>query len=326
MNNQRGFTLIELLVVIAIIGVLIAMLLPAVQAARGAARRMQCSNRLRQLSLAACNYHGSHATFPPGLNQFEVKWSPRFRGTSLFTFLFPYFEQGNVLVGWDYGYPLKNTEGGADARSARALPELLCPSDIIQANPVVVSGRYYGMTSYGGNGGLRSYHPNSATCDGIFHTTGPASCPQPEQQPVRLALVTDGTSSTILFGERSHRDLNLDTFAVVHWADPLEFLGRWAAIGGRRRIGDVAMSAFAPVNYQIPVDYDNRHLANPPIGSSTDFELYEDRRKCAFGSSHPGGANFALADGSVRFISETIPLPTLQALATRNGHEIVSDF
>ena len=169
MRSERAFTLVELLVVMAIIGVLIAILLPAVQAAREAARRAQCANNLKQLALAAHNYHDAHGIFPPGLNQFTASSSPRFRGTSLFTFLLPYLEQGNVLAGWDYGRPLNNTRGGADAPSATVLPVFLCPSDVIEENPVVVAGRYYGMTSYGGNGGTRSYDPDLAACDGVFH-------------------------------------------------------------------------------------------------------------------------------------------------------------
>ena len=86
---RRAFSLVELLVVIGVVAVLAGVLLPAVQAARGAARRTQCANRLRQLNLAAQNYHVSHLTFPPGLDQFEVSTPPRYRGNSLFTFLLP---------------------------------------------------------------------------------------------------------------------------------------------------------------------------------------------------------------------------------------------
>lgn len=179
------------------------------------------------------------------------------------------------------------------------------------------------MTSYGGNGGTRSYHPTEATCDGMFHTTGPASDPEPNQRPVSLSTVSDGTSQTILLGERSHTGPNLETFVAVYWAESLKYLGRWAAIGGRKRIGDVTMSAFAPLNYRIPFDYGNRGQADPPPASVLDFEIYEDRRKCAFGSSHSKGANFAFVDGSVRFLEESLPLDTLRALCSRNGHEVV---
>ena len=326
MRGLRGFTLIELLVAIAVIGVMLALLLPAVQASREAVRRTSCANNLKQLCLAAHGYHESHGEFPPGLDQFEVPWPPRFRGTSLFTFLLPYIEQGNTLEAWDYASPLNNTQGGPSARSATVLPVLLCPSDRLQENPVMVAGRYYGMTSYGGNGGTRSHHPTQATGDGMFHTTGPASEPEPDQRPVSLSMVFDGASQTILLGERNHGDPNLETFARVYWAESLKYLGKWAAIGGRKRIGDVTMSAFAPINHQLPFDYHNRQQADPPPASVLDFEVYEDRRKCAFGSNHPRGANFAFTDGSVRFLEESLPVAMLQALCSRNGREVVRDF
>ncbi len=325
MRARRAFTLVELLVVTAIIGTLMALLLPAVQASREAARRVKCANHLKQLALAAHGYHVARGTFPPGLEQVEVAASPRYRGTSVMTYLLPHLEQGNLLQDWDYEAPLQNTEGGRSARSATVLPVLLCPSEPIAENPVVISGRYYGMTNYGGNGGRRSYYPDSATCDGIFHTTGPASHPEPDQQPVSEAMVRDGGSNTVLFGERSRRDRNLETFAGFHWAESPKYLGRWAAIGGRKRIADVTMSAWVPINYQTPVSYQRRHEADPPLRNSRDFEIYEDRRKCAFGSSHPHGANFALVDGSVRFLRESLPLETLRALCTRSGGEPVGE-
>jgi prepilin-type N-terminal cleavage/methylation domain-containing protein/prepilin-type processing-associated H-X9-DG protein len=325
-KTARGFTLVELLVVIAVAGALTALLVPAVQQAREAARRLQCANNLKQLALAASSYHEGHATFPPGLNQFEVSGSPRFRGTSLFTFLLPHLEEGSVLKDWDYAFPLNNTQGGPRARSAMVLSMLLCPSDHIEENPVAVGGRYYGITSYGGNGGTRSYYPDFATCDGMFHTTGPASHPKPNQQPVNLAMVHDGTSHTILLGERSHKDRNLKTFVRYYWAESLKYLGRWPAIGGRKRIADVTMSACAPINYRIPFDYQSRHQADPPLASSRDFEQYEDRRKCAFGSNHNHGANFAFVDGSVRFLRQSLPLEVLQALCTRDGEEVLGEF
>ena len=325
-SRRFGFTLVELLVAIAIIGTLIALLLPAVQSAREAARQMQCANNLKQLALAAHNYHSTHRTFPPGLNQSEFSHSPRFRGTSLFVFLLPYMEQQNVCRDWDYGRPLANTIGGRRALCATVIPSLVCPSDRIAENPVEKSGYYYGMTSYGGNGGTRSYYPDFATVDGVFHTTGPASHPKPDQQPVNLSEVRDGTTNTLFFGERNHHDPNLESFARMYWADSLTFLGTWAAIGGRKRIGDVTMSGHAPINFQIPFDYDHRQLANPPLGSSADFEYYQDLRVCAWGSNHPGGANFAFVDGSVRFLAESLPLVTLQALSTRAGEELTGDF
>jgi prepilin-type N-terminal cleavage/methylation domain-containing protein/prepilin-type processing-associated H-X9-DG protein len=324
-RSPRGITLVELLVVIAVIGMLLALLLPAVQAAREAARRIECANNLKQLCLAAHGFHDSHGEFPPGLDQFEAPSSPRYRGTSVFTFLLPYLELGTLLADWDYKSPLNNASGGIQARAATVLPLLLCASDRVAENPIVRSGRYYGMTSYGGNGGTRSFDPALATCDGIFHTTGPASEPKPGQLPVSLSMVTDGSSQTILFGERNHQDANFETFAARSWSDSLNGLGRWAAIGGRKSIADVTMSAFVPINYQMPVNFDHRGEASPPVSSPGDFSIHEQRRVCAFGSNHPGGANFALADGSVRFLAESLPLDILQALCTRNAQDLTSD-
>jgi prepilin-type N-terminal cleavage/methylation domain-containing protein/prepilin-type processing-associated H-X9-DG protein len=325
-TGPTGFTLVELLVVIAIIGILIALLLPAVQAAREAARRMQCANNLKQIALAAHNYHAALRTFPPGLNQFEFPSSPAFRGTSLFVFLLPYLEQANVRADWDYGQPLNNLAGGLSARSAAVIPSLVCPSDRIVDNPVSKSDGCQGMTSYGGNGGTRSYYPDHATTDGVFHTTGPASHPQANQQPVTIGMIADGTSNTLLFGERDHEDPKYETFASRNFGQSMRYLGTWAAIGGRRRIGDVTMSAHAPINYRLPFDYEHYQTADPPISSSADYAYYEDLRTCAWGSRHPGGANFALADGSVRFLSDSLPQTTLRALSTRAGSEVVGGY
>ncbi|MEA1950692.1 MAG: DUF1559 domain-containing protein, partial [Planctomycetota bacterium] len=326
MKTRRGFTLVELLAVIAVVGMLVALLLPAVQQSRAAARRMLCSNNLKQLALAAHGYHAVAESFPPGLDQFEASTSPRYRGTSVFTYLLPHLEQGNLLSDWNYEHPLNNTYGGGKARAAAILPVFLCPADHIENNPTSRGGRYHGMTSYGGNGGTRSFDPGLAACDGIFHTTGTASEPQRDQQPVSLAMIADGTAQTLLFGERNHHDRNFHAFAARGWADPLSQLGRWAAIGGRKSIGDVTMSGFVAINHRMPVSFENRAAADPPINSSGDFYLHEQRRVCAFGSSHAGGANFALTDGSVRFLSEALPLETLQALCTRDAQEVVEGF
>lgn len=314
-----GYTIVELLVVIAIASGLLALLLPAIQSVRGSARRIQCISNVRQLSLAAHAYHAAREAFPPGLVQFETSTPPRFRGTSLFAFLLPHLDQGNVLRDWNYDAPLKNAEGGATTGTATVLDVFLCPSDMVSSNPVQVGDYFYGITSYGGNGGTRSYYPDHATADGVFHTTGPASQPVANQLPVTLSQIHDGTSHTLLFGERRHFDANYASFAEMHWTESLAYLGRWAAIGGRKRIADVTMSAFAPLNYRLPFDYERRSEATPPLNSSRDFAIFEDQRKCAFGSEHAGGANFAFADGSARFLADPISQAVLTAMCTRAG-------
>jgi prepilin-type N-terminal cleavage/methylation domain-containing protein len=122
MKARRGFTLIELLVDIAIIAVLIGLLLPAVQKAREAANRLKCQNNLKQLALASHDYHGTHSTFPPGVQQALYPDPPAYQGYSLFTYLLPYLEQDNLYRRWDFSNPLNNAAGGVRARTAVVLP------------------------------------------------------------------------------------------------------------------------------------------------------------------------------------------------------------
>lgn len=331
-KSPQGFTLIELLVTIAIIGILIAMLLPAVQAVREAARRIQCTNNLKQLALAAHQYHDTVGTFPPAilLSQYDSATS-KYRGTNLFVFLLPHLEQGGLYDSWDFGDPNTNFSGGRSARSAQG-PNLLCPSEPESENPLYYpaqltgssTDRYINVTNYAGNAGTRSYHPSSGliTTDGIFFMAGPGSQPEANQKPVRLADITDGTSSTFLFGERNRWDTNYNTFAEQGWDWAFRYYGNWAATT-TTDIAHVTLSTYSPINYRMPFDYDGRSGASPPAGSVTSFGYYIDLRVCAFGSSHPGGANFAMCDGSVQFYSEAIPLITLQALSTRSGSEII---
>jgi prepilin-type N-terminal cleavage/methylation domain-containing protein/prepilin-type processing-associated H-X9-DG protein len=334
MLRRRGFTLIELLVVIAIIAILIGLLLPAVQKVREAAARIQCTNNLKQLGLAAHTYHDADKKFPPGVYQLGFAAAPKFRGVTLFVYLLPFIEQGNLANGWDMTNPLNNTAGGTASRTATVLPLLVCPSDPIPQNPVDGgSGRIYGLTSYGGNGGTRSYDPQLATNDGMFFVIGPGSQTAPNGKPLRIADVTDGLSNTALFGERSHLDPNQDSFAAnltvppsATSINPMGEIGWWASSAGRLAAGDVTLSAFVPINYRVPGSYADRLSMVPPVNNFNDYTYYNDRRVCAFGSQHPGGANFCLGDGSVRFVSEALPLLTLQRLCVRNDGQVVGDF
>ena len=323
-SRRRAFTLVELLVAIAIVGVLAALLLPAVNGAREVTRRAMCSSNLRQLATAATAFESSKGTYPPGLQQFESRRSPTYRGTSLFVFLLPYMDQSAIADRWNYEAPLANTEGGSEAVCAVVLPALVCPSSDIADNPSRRGRMWFGMTSYGGNGGRRSFDPDEATLDGMFHTTGPASLPEPGQWPVGSHEVTDGTAETLFFGERSHRDGKFETFAARRWANSLRSVGSWAAVGGRRRIGDVTLSSFAPLNYRLPFDIQHVDQAERTIKRSSDFGHYEDLRVCAYGSEHLGGSNFAMVDSSVRFVSDLIEHGVLKQLSTRNGRESVT--
>ena len=314
-------TLVELLVVITITSILIGLLVPAVHSAREASRRVQCANQLKQLGLAAYGYHAAQGSFPPGV---DMSTNP---AISLFVNLLPYMSQDNVYRKWDFANP-SNNNGGQQSVAATVLSQLVCPSDKIINNPTmnISSGKWYGMTSYGGNGGTRSYSPDNPAlmADGLFFATGQYSIPTPNQVPVRLEDISDGVSKTFLFGERSHLDPNYDSFAAQNWANSLADFGYWTGSGGHLALGDVTLSTYAPINYRVPMSYALRKTASPPAGSATTFSYYVDMRICAFGSQHPGGANFVFADGATRFLSENTDLTTLRALSTRRGDEQVT--
>jgi prepilin-type N-terminal cleavage/methylation domain-containing protein/prepilin-type processing-associated H-X9-DG protein len=314
---RQAFTLIEVLVVIAIIAVISGLLLPAVQKVREAADRTRCTNHLKQLALAAHQHHQSRSKFPTGVHTVETTGGRYANGTSWEVELFPYVEQENLKNRWDYSDFRNNVAGGTSATTAQVLEVLLCPSDPLP-NPVYLSMEefpqyayaegYYGLSSYGGNAGRRSFGPNYATRDGIFF----------QDSRIRLADVTDGASTTFLFGERSHRDPDFDRLALAYGSAwyPLGKAGQWAGVsatGGS--LPQHLLSTPVPINYRVPADTPVEEFASSGAQGS---------RLCAFGSGHPGGANFAFADGSVRFLSDQTDLATLQALSTRAGGEVVS--
>ncbi len=332
MKNSKGFTLVELLVVIAIIGILIAMLLPAVQSVRGAARRIQCSNNLRQLALATANYESTHQAYPPGVYQYFTTVQPRYRGITLFVRILPFMEQGNLYQGWDLEDPLNNTLGGASSKTAQVLSILLCPSDVIPVNPIETGGgRWYGIGSYGGNGGARSYDPQLATNDGVFYVIGPGSQTAPQDMAIAIPGITDGLSNTMMFGERSHLDPNHDTFAASisppsgQFLNPMGQVGWWANSGGRLGAGDVTLSAYAKINFQVPLPFPEGGNMIPPATDWNSYLYYNERRMCGFGSNHGGGANFARCDGSVHFVSEHISEITLNQLCIRHDGQVITE-
>lgn len=296
--RRPAFTLIELVVVIAVIGVLIGLLLPAVQKARETANRLSCANNLKQLALAAQNYHDSRRAFPPGYYRASGRWL-EVQVVTLYVALLPYIEQDSLQRRWDFGRYGNNLGPYPTATASQVIALAVCPSDTLPRPPVDrndtgASPRHWGLVSYGGNAGLRATGGESK--DGIFF----------EGSAVPIAGVTDGTSNTLLFGERNHWDPNYDRLCQ---RDPIGTNGWWAYAWP----ADVLLSAAVPLNYRVPP-------------TATSCEEVKADRLCAFGSRHPGGANFALADGSVRFLSDSVPLATLQALSTRGEGEVVSDF
>jgi prepilin-type N-terminal cleavage/methylation domain-containing protein/prepilin-type processing-associated H-X9-DG protein len=310
-SQRRGVTLIELLVAIAIISMLAALLLPAVQQAREAARRTQCTNNLKHIALAALEFHDTYGKFPAGGH--PAMGSPPSGGTNLFVELLPYIEQTNLYEKWDLYDNRNNVFGETDATQAQFIPILLCPSDRLPETvfKFTTAGKkapawsegYYGISSYGGNAGTRSFDLPSSR-DGIFFV----------DSRVRIADIKDGTSNTLLFGERYHRDPEWDlrNDELKAGLDSLPHQGKWGFVAGPGGIiSNITLHAAVEINYEMPAGGDSSALS---------------ARLCAFGSGHAGGANFAFADGHVRLLSESMSLQILQALSTRNCREVFGDY
>ncbi len=293
---QRGFTLIELLVVIAIIGVLIALLLPAVQAAREAARRAQCTNNLKQLALAANNYESTNGCFPG--NTYEAPCSSCYQNFSAFVRLLPFTEQGPlynaVNFSWtDYDAPNITVHG-------IKIATLACPSDPwspsqISPNTPNASFNFNMKTLPPGTWQQQftSYAVNNGTFpDPGFRMYYMSSTPQEYQMlngviyadsAVKIAEITDGTSNTMIFGE--HAKMLMAKFNPTYqnsdmsWDSPQHY--------------DTTFATLFPLNVQS----NNQNLA----GGSVSYYFSQGAT-----SMHPGGANFAFCDGSVHFLKNSI--------------------
>lgn len=340
---RRGFTLVELLVVIAIIGVLVALLLPAVQAARESARRTQCLNGLKQLGLAAQNHHDAMKSFPLGMEMMPGVATTR---ATFFVRLLPYLEQSALHAAWDFKNPAANvTTNAATSRAATPIPGFLCPSDQFrestyqlaggpEAFPSQTSGGavggVYSATSYAGNYGEGSYfakfsqfpiRPNGALFvsgsdsqlgvpGGTMHTLVEN---HRDLDPVRIAMITDGTSSTLLLGEKYHQDEFFDSWTSGNSGMKMHQVSAWAWSGGMKGAAHVFCSSAVPINSS----------AASFTASANDIGA-QDRRFNAWGSGHVGGVCFAFCDGSVRFFSDSLDLVTLARLSTRAGEEVVN--
>lgn len=324
-QHRSAFTLIELLVVIAIIAILIGLLLPAVQKVREAAARMQCSNNLKQLGLAAHNFHDSNDKFPPGYTQEQI--SGQFQGHSAFYFLLPYIEQDNLFRTFDPNVPLNNRSPVEGQLAGATVRTFYCPSDQLPDEAdVYSSSEVYGRTSYKLNGGSRPIFATSATNDGMFMATGPAArrgSGAPTGKQVRIADVLDGTTNTILLGERYHLDPNFDTFTDAGWTSGSTIAGwsRWYPSGGDAGLSNIMAGAFAPMGYRTPW----RHGEPGAPTSRNAWFVFQDLRLSAFGSGHTGGANFVFSDGSVRFLRETIPQTTLALYCQRADGQVIPE-
>jgi prepilin-type N-terminal cleavage/methylation domain-containing protein/prepilin-type processing-associated H-X9-DG protein len=289
--GRRGFTLIELLVVIAIIAVLIGLLLPAVQSAREAARRAQCLNNLKQIALAAHNYLNAVGTLPQGMpfqvdgnNPGGTAFSQMWTAHSIFVALLPQLEQQPLFNAVNFNMNMWNAPNFTI--SAIGIRALWCPSDFNVSDPKILPDgamqdpgattmRY---TSYAGNAGTwflwyQQELPPQPSMNGLLHI----------RSAVGLAQIIDGTSNTIAFSERAHS--MLDDTSALWW--------QWWTSGN---YGDTLFCTLFPMN---PF----RKVNGLNINSS---DARADAYVSSASSRHPGGANFAFMDGSVRFLKEEI--------------------
>jgi prepilin-type N-terminal cleavage/methylation domain-containing protein/prepilin-type processing-associated H-X9-DG protein len=339
----RAFTLIELLVVIAIIGVLVALLLPAVQAAREAARRAQCVNNLKQLGLAIANYESTLGSYPMGRIAKTKQYDNcvTFWGHSWLNVTLPFMEAGaqfnaiNFNRTWDTATQITAYRVKVSA--------LLCPDDD-RVNPSVWTNNATGgiitpmQASYAGMSGLTEIalyfwtitatSPNADRCgaidsEGIFGSN----------VAYKLASVTDGTTHTILVGEQC-RFLNESANSTFNFANTVSvFSGPdWGANPlwpGDTRVTGIAyavpkLNAKAVTSNPLGCINGNP-FGTPQFGNPVGWiKTCTDLGQLGFRSRHPGGVNFVFGDGSVRFLKDTINLPTYRALATRAMGEIVS--
>jgi prepilin-type N-terminal cleavage/methylation domain-containing protein/prepilin-type processing-associated H-X9-DG protein len=350
--KPRGFTLIELLVVIAIIAVLISLLLPAVQSAREAARRAQCVNNLKQLALAAHNYESANQCFPMGDSVGRNIQGPPFglirQNFGHFVAITQYYEQGAIFNALNSSVMMY--EAPNSTVSGIGVSILWCPSD-----GVITGLRYPGMpgdgwdcspipmtfSSYAGNLGPLIYcwkDPSLSSMQGMFSHNGSAAVGGAGLgTTVRISSITDGTSNTLLYGEHAHARISQGDLGEIYGVN-------WWTSGD---YGDTTFSSMFPPNY---FANENQANGNPPYPPIPQMQCRQDNWSVDSGSMHPGGANFALADGSVRFIKNSIQswnwqkitftnggtggvstynlngitYGVFQALSTRNGGEVVS--
>jgi prepilin-type N-terminal cleavage/methylation domain-containing protein/prepilin-type processing-associated H-X9-DG protein len=311
LRRRSGFTLIELLVVIAIIAVLIALLLPAVQAAREAARRAQCTNNLKQLGLAAANYESTNSCFPGGSYSGTTFNPPCITAASpcttypesfsVFARMLPFFEQSTMYNAANFslnaGDPSNLTIGGVQVSS------LVCPSDLQNTSMILSASQSQNTTapgwswyniyplppgiwtqaysSYGGNAGTFTF--------GFSNLMSPTLLSQYNgtiynDSSVKIAGITDGTSNTFAFAERSKGHLYI-TDPLYCLSDSQWNVGRWF---------DTLFSTMYPLNTGFGT--------NPGI----PFSGYTYYGSANAGSYHPGGANFGFCDGSVKFLKNSI--------------------
>jgi prepilin-type N-terminal cleavage/methylation domain-containing protein/prepilin-type processing-associated H-X9-DG protein len=345
-RRDSGFTLIELLVVIAIIAVLIALLLPAVQAAREAARRSQCVNNLKQQGLAIHNYHQVIDSLPPG--HFGTGWND----WNATTMLLPYLEQGTLYNtinfansgdAADPGYKPNTTAFRASIKS------LLCPSDPDRLTNAFGHSNYYANAGNAPEGIFDNH--NHGACNGLFasvnHENGTSNV-----KPVSFRDIIDGLSQTAAFSERvkglnssftgfdpvkpssAEMSVNVDstgktgtifndTIPNVYYA-ACKATNPFVTTGKFNTSGSISSGEYWWDGHYETGHYNHIMLPNTWSCDDAANDWVNDAGASAASSHHPGGVNLLFADGSVRFIKDSVATTTWWALGSRAGGEVVS--
>ncbi|HBE72071.1 MAG TPA: prepilin-type cleavage/methylation domain-containing protein [Planctomycetaceae bacterium] len=376
-SRRSGFTLVELLVVIAIIGILVGLLLPAVQSAREAARRMQCSNNLKQMGLAVYNYESAHKTFPPGrlapdwIRAGEVRRSyTNYNGVnqapgstdwtgfrSVHAFILPFMEQTNIYNLIDFGAPsaVRMTRGGVPentnfAAYANAANLFICPSDPNTGRIISENNYRYnfgGSTHFAGALNSGANHDQGGVINGLsVRGNGAFSM----GRGVRVGGVTDGLSNTVFFSERNKgggadlrnnppdrrwdiitmpgrtRDLLMPDVVFQNCLTYVPSPSRFHFNSAGRWLDGSDFSNGWPFAFYSSTLYN--HVA-PPNWAGMDCGTWSaipdapgEHAIVSARSSHTGGVNAAMGDGSIHFISESIDLGVWRALGTRAEGEV----
>lgn len=299
-SSRSAYTLVELLVVIAIIGILVGLLLPAVQSAREAARRLQCQNNLKQIGLATHNYHDTFRQFP------WVNANSTLSGGSLFVAVLPYMEQANAFRQYDFSR--SNTDPVNLQVVSQALPFYYCPSDARRRDvPSCDSDNGRAPGTYAVSIGSWDYNPywsffrmQRPTLNGLIVYSDSTD------QRTKFASVTDGSSNTLLVGETAYNlpdykftsgsCIGQSRFSFTYWCNP--FPGSTAC---------TTQYAFNP-----------RDIA--------DDGVFDAGWVRSFRSDHVGGVQFVFGDGSVHFLSDSIAVEVLDQLAARNDGEAINGW
>lgn len=285
-SARDGFTLIELLVVISIIAVLVALLLPAVQAAREAARRLQCVNGLKQMTLGLHGYQDVHGAYPAGYRfQPGYNWGGFGWGTAIL----PHMEQVSLYNALNIAFPAWDVANQTVCRTHMTI--YLCPSDETSWFGLLDrGGMKFSMSSYVASFGPGDMDFNPDDSRGVFYRNSRTT----------VSIVPDGLSNTLAVGERHNGEFEIHT-ATDH---------------GHM----LAETVWAGAIRELPDD-DHAHTTLFETGNGPNSLRMNDRN-CA--CRHAGLCNFSLMDGSVRTLKTSIALPVFQALSTRAGGEVIS--